>query len=184
MNPLEQLALSNRSLPIAQGLKAGGSSAWTLLRKAADETRSTAVQAADATLAFAVAAGVTYAIRGFVVITQARDDIGCNLRFNGPAITWLDIETAIQRVRTAGAQVGTGTNLQNNDLDDYATINSYTINATAGATTAASNNRYRFNGLFMPSASGTFSIDWWPQSVPLGNATMKKGSYLEYSSLT
>lgn len=160
---------------------------WTTIYKTADETRGVAAAADDAQLVIPVVNGVTYLMRGMLLSTQTRDDIGANISFTPGAtlaLTFLQFDVIFNRWRTAGASIGTPTNATPGASAKCVpfTDASPLANPTAGVTTAACQNVYEIHGMFKAGATGNLALRWWPQAVA-GPVTLLKGSWLEYHAV-
>lgn len=149
----------------------GSVSAWTTIKKVADETRSAnATLTADNTLTVALAAGTAYHIRGKVFISTANAtmDFKYGLVYSGTttAIT-------VRRVHSAaGAVAGT-------DAENTQTTNALPASISVAATTFGI-GFVEFDLVIITNTAGTFSFQWAQDTSNASNIICLRGSYLEY----
>lgn len=166
---VQEIALgTNLSLSGTTLNASGGSSAWTTITKSADQTKSADTTfAADSELQFALSANTTYRFRGRIYINYTAAGF-FKTQTTGPASpTYVDIHS--NQVLTGGAAA-------------FAESNALTYGGYSNYASGSS-GYFEFDGIIINGANaGTFAFEW-AQIVASGSATVKKGSWLEYSSV-
>jgi len=133
------------------------SGTWTLIKKTADESTSSASYVDDAVLKFSVGASKTYSFRGYIVVNAGAG--GFRAALNGPASPTL--------LRVA---VGTSTVI---------TAYNTSFNSNAGIVLTA----FEFQGTFQNGTNaGTLALRI-SQNSASGTTTFEKGCYLEWMEI-
>lgn len=152
----------------ADGTWAPTTGAWTTITKSVDQTKTTDTTIADdSELLFAMLANTTYRFRGRVYINYTAAGFFQSI-VNGPAVpTYVSIHS--NEVLTGGSSAFNETNA---------------LSYAAFANFASGSSGYiEFDGIVINGANAGNLAFRWAQIVASGSATVKKGSWLEYSSL-
>jgi hypothetical protein len=133
-------------------------------------TASTAFQ--DVTgLSFTATSGTFYRFYGLLLYTASATTIGVKGSVNGPSMTILAYDTRSQLSATGSAA--------NDWVNSAATVNAAAlVSSTSSATTTG--NILVIEGVFKPSATGTFILRFAPETATAAGITIKAGSTLEY----
>lgn len=142
--------------------------AWTTITKSIDETITTDITLSnDSELLFAMLANTTYRFRGRIYINYTAGGF-FQSGITGPAVpTYVSIHS--NEVLTGGAAAFNETNAL-----------SYALFANFAS---GSSGYIEFDGIVINGANAGNLAFQWAQIVASGSATVKKGSWLEYSSL-
>ncbi len=150
---------------------AGGSSYRTLIVNAVDDASTAATTFQNITeLSFAVTAGTTYRWAATILYTTSAATIGIRIAPSGPAFTQnaYITETAISTTGSAAA----GWHNEQTTLA-AGTVSSASISTTGGNLITAS-------GVYKPSASGTFQLQFAPETATANGVIIEDGSTLEW----
>jgi hypothetical protein len=133
-------------------------------------TASTAFQ--DITgLSFSATSGTFYRFYALLLYTASATTIGVKGSVNGPSMTILAYDTRSQLSATGSAA--------NDWVNSAATVNAAAlVSSTSSATTTG--NILVIEGVFKPSATGTFILRFAPETATAAGITIKAGSTLEY----
>lgn len=149
-------------------------SAWTTIKKTADETRASTVTLVDDTfLKFAATAGVRYRIKAsvFYTIANATMDFKYSAAYSGT----FSGDMTLRRQQAPVSGIGSD--------NEFTSMSAGIINASIGQTGAVAGNGYVIlDIIFVATTSGTFSFQWAQNTSDAGNLTVLAGSYLEYMS--
>lgn len=149
----------------------GGSSYRTLIVNAVDDASTAATTFQNITeLSFAVTAGTTYRWQATILYTTSAATIGIRIAPSGPAftqnayLTWTGIST------TGSASSG-----WHNSQTTLAagTVSSASISTTGG-------NLIMATGVYKPSSSGTFQLQFAPETATANGVIIQDGSTLEW----
>ena len=148
----------------------GASSAWTLVKKTAIETRtSNATLAADSVLQFSMVNGASYSLRIRIFYnTEATPDF--KYGFNGPTAGFI---SASRYAVMPGATAGTIS----------ATATAYDITGIPLAGNAGRGYIEMDVAITGVTASGTFTFTWAQNTLTAANTSVLAGSYIEYTTL-
>jgi hypothetical protein len=146
--------------------------AWTCVLKTSDTARaSTTVLADDPTLVLSCSASTTYKIRikAFYKIANATMDFKYGFAYS--STTTGDI-TSDLKTTIAGAAAGTAAEIQG--------VSAAIVGSTSILSTASGTGRIELDFVFTTNGAGTFSFQWAQNTSDVGNATVLKGSMLEW----
>lgn len=149
-----------------------GASAWTTVKKVADESRAANVAlTVDSTLRAALTIG-TWVVRGVAAFSTANAtmDFKYDLNLIGTG-TW---SRRFHRHVAAGAVAGT-----DNETD---TIGTGVVPSTAVAATTTGIGRVEFEAVIVVTVAGEVQFRWAQNTSDAGNLTCLRGSWLEYMS--
>lgn len=147
--------------------------AWTVVTKQSDEARNTTTTlAADGELAFAMAANTKYLVRARIFYdTDADADFKWG--FTGPASP---TRVRLERRSIAPSATAYGT---------IAVATAYDTSGVAVTGTGTDGGFVAFEAIIENgSTAGDFELTWAQNSSDAGDATVRRGSYLEYRKLT
>lgn len=150
---------------------AGGSSYRTLVTLGADVASTAATTFQNITgLSFAVTAGTTYRWEATILYTTSAATIGIRIAPSGPVFTQnaYITETAISTTGSAAA----GWHNEQTTLA-AGTVSSASISTTGGNLITAS-------GVYKPSSSGTFQLQFAPETATASGVVIQDGSTLEW----
>jgi parallel beta-helix repeat protein len=150
----------------------GSSNYRTLVSLGSDvaSTASTAFQNITG-LSFSATSGTFYRFYALLLYTASATTIGVKGSVSGPAMTILAYETRSQLSATGSAS--------NDWVNSAATVDAAALtSSTSSATTAG--NILVIEGVFKPSATGTFILRFAPETATAAGITIKAGSTLEY----
>jgi hypothetical protein len=137
---------------------------WAFIPKTADETvNNSDVLQDDDVLQFAVSNGVTYCVRMSVFFAA---DFSADFKFSlaGPAIT-------AAHIRYQSVYGTTGS---------FGILNALGGTASITGSGGTAEGHIWIEATFTPSAGGTFKLQWAQNTAHASNATVYKGSYLEW----
>lgn len=150
---------------------AGGSSYRTLVVNTVDTASTAATTFQNITeLSFAVTAGTIYRWQATILYTTSAATIGIRIAPSGPAFTQnaYITETAISTTGSAAA----GWHNEQTTLA-AGTVSSASISTTGG-------NLITATGVYKPSSSGTFQLQFAPETATASGVVIQDGSTLEY----
>lgn len=180
---LEQLfkSITKNSAAIAS-LQRSGNATWTIVTKTSDESannnrgQGANVVADDADLQFQMAANTTYRIRGrlFFELDLVSSSNVLKHRFTGPASPTI--------VNGVVGSFGGGVTISYRQLVAYDTSNQ---NMNALTNTGTDDQGLAYFDILVQngSNSGAFIFQWVSASSTANSATLRKGSYIEYSTI-
>jgi hypothetical protein len=144
----------------------------TLVSLGSDVASTASTSFQDVTgLSFSATSGTFYRFYALLIYTASATTIGVKASVNGPAMTILAYKSSAQLSATGSAA--------NDWVNSAATVNAAAlVSSTSSATTTG--NILVIEGVFKPSATGTFILRFAPETATASGITIKAGSTLEY----
>lgn len=138
-------------------------------------TASTAFQNITG-LSFPMTAGVNYRVYAMLLYTASANTIGLRVSYTGPAMTHQVYHTRVMPPGTTGGVPAAGTD----NFWDQVQIAADTGTTSQASVSTSTGNLLIFEGIFRPSANGTFQLRFAPETATASGIVIEAGSSLEW----